>query len=417
VAVLLVTYGEPVAAGSGIPQVKCYLNGINVLRLNRLKTLVVKAVGVTCSVLGGLAVGKEGPMVHSGAVIAAGISQGKSTTLGCDLGILKEFRNDQEKRDFVTGGAAAGVAAAFGAPIGGVLFSMEEGSSFWNQNMTWRIFFCSMTSVFTLNVVLSSYHGKAGELAYDGLLNFGKFSDFPFSLWELPIFVAMGIMGGLSGALFNQMNYFLSVFRRRYLTSHWSKVVEVVVVCNVTVTVGFVMMYLINDCKAITPQDHTEYPIQMFCPDGQYNVVAAIWFQTPEAIVRSLFHDEPGAHDPLSIGLFFIFYFLLSCWTYGLSIPSGIFIPALLSGAAWGRLLGISLYWMSNGAAWADPGKYALIGAASQLGGIVRVSLSLAVILIETTGNLSLGLGLMVTLLTAKIVGDLFTSVLTLLTG
>lgn len=58
VAVVLVTYGEPVAAGSGIPQVKCYLNGINVLRLNRLKTLIVKALGVTCSALGGLAVGK-----------------------------------------------------------------------------------------------------------------------------------------------------------------------------------------------------------------------------------------------------------------------------------------------------------------------------------------------------------------------
>lgn len=57
-------------------------------------------------------------MVHSGAAVAAGLSQGKSTTLGFDCGILKQFRCDREKRDFVTGGAAAGVAAAFGAPVG-----------------------------------------------------------------------------------------------------------------------------------------------------------------------------------------------------------------------------------------------------------------------------------------------------------
>ncbi len=57
-ASVLVTYGEPVAGGSGIPLVKCYLNGINVHRLLRLKTLIIKAAGVTSSVLGGLAVGK-----------------------------------------------------------------------------------------------------------------------------------------------------------------------------------------------------------------------------------------------------------------------------------------------------------------------------------------------------------------------
>ena len=49
---------QPVAAGSGIPQVKCYLNGVKVPRVVRIKTLVSKTFGVIFSVLGGLAVGK-----------------------------------------------------------------------------------------------------------------------------------------------------------------------------------------------------------------------------------------------------------------------------------------------------------------------------------------------------------------------
>lgn len=82
------------------------------------QTLLCKVIGVIFSVAGGLAVGKEGPMIHAGAVVAAGVSQGRSKTLNKDFRLFQYFREDHEKRDFVSGGAAAGVSAAFGAPVG-----------------------------------------------------------------------------------------------------------------------------------------------------------------------------------------------------------------------------------------------------------------------------------------------------------
>ncbi len=104
----------------------------------RAKTMFIKAFGVMLAVAGGLFVGKEGPMIHIGAVIAAGLSQGRITWFGLSSRAFRPFRNDAEKRDFVSAGAAAGVAAAFGAPVGGLLFTLEEGASFIFQRLTWN---------------------------------------------------------------------------------------------------------------------------------------------------------------------------------------------------------------------------------------------------------------------------------------
>ncbi|XP_071067558.1 H(+)/Cl(-) exchange transporter 7 isoform X2 [Dasypus novemcinctus] len=404
----IVAFIEPVAAGSGIPQIKCFLNGVKIPHVVRLKTLVVKVSGVILSVVGGLAVGKEGPMIHSGSVIAAGISQGRSTSLKRDFKIFEYFRRDTEKRDFVSAGAAAGVSAAFGAPVGGVLFSLEEGASFWNQFLTWRIFFASMISTFTLNFVLSIYHGNVWDLSSPGLINFGRFdTEMVYTIHEIPIFIAMGVLGGLLGAVFNALNYWLTMFRIRYIHRPCLQVIEAMLVAAVTATVAFVMIYSSRDCQPLQGSSMS-YPLQLFCADGEYNSMAAAFFNTPEKSVVSLFHDPPGSYNPATLGFFTLAYFLLACWTYGLTVSAGVFIPSLLIGAAWGRLFGISLSYLTGAAVWADPGKYALMGAAAQLGGIVRMTLSLTVIMMEATSSVTYGFPIMLVLMTAKIVGDVF---------
>ncbi|XP_053508003.1 H(+)/Cl(-) exchange transporter 7 isoform X1 [Ictalurus furcatus] len=408
---IIVAFIEPIAAGSGIPQIKCYLNGVKVPRVVRLKTLLVKVCGVICSVAGGLAVGKEGPMIHSGAVVAAGVSQGRSTSLKRDLKIFEYFRRDTEKRDFVSAGAAAGVSAAFGAPVGGVLFSLEEGASFWNQMLTWRIFFASMISTFTLNFFMSFYKGKLGELSNPGLINFGGFTleSVQYSIYEIPLFILMGAIGGILGALFNVLNYWLTIFRIRYVHRRCLQVMEAMLVAAVSATVSFTMIYFSTDCQPLKDSSE-EYSLQLFCADGEFNAMATAFFNTPEKSVRSLFHSPPGTYNVQTLGLFTLTYFFLACWTYGLAVSAGVFIPSLLIGAAWGRLFGIllSLVFPSKNTIFADPGKYALMGAAAQLGGIVRMTLSLTVILVEATGNVTYGLPIMLVLMTAKIVGDYF---------
>uniref|UniRef100_A0A3B3X9C6 Chloride channel protein n=1 Tax=Poecilia mexicana TaxID=48701 RepID=A0A3B3X9C6_9TELE len=353
---------EPVAAGSGIPEIKSYLNGVKIPGIVRLRTFLCKAAGVLFSVAGGLFVGKEGPMIHSGAIVGAGLPQ----------------------------------------------------------------LFCSMSATFTLNFFRSGINfNKWGSFQLPGLLNFGEFKcsdgEKKCHLWtavDLGFFVLMGVVGGLLGALFNCMNKCLAKYRMRHIhpKARFIRVLESLLVAMVTTVVIFLASVLLGECRDLSsPTTHNSTVSgsedinstirQFFCSNKSYNDMATLFFNPQEAAIHQLFHQD-GTFSPATLSIFFLLYFLLACWTYGVSVPSGLFVPSLLCGAAFGRLvanilkvkLGLHIY----------SGTFALIGAAAFLGGVVRMTISLTVILIESTNEITYGLPIMITLMVAKWTGDFF---------
>lgn len=91
-------------------------------------------IGSITAVSSSLLIGKAGPMVHTGACVAALLGQGGSKKYGLTWKWLRYFKNDRDRRDLVTCGSAAGIAASFRSPVGGLLFALEEMAS-------WYMFF------------------------------------------------------------------------------------------------------------------------------------------------------------------------------------------------------------------------------------------------------------------------------------
>jgi hypothetical protein len=117
-----VSMWAPAAIGSGLPGLKAFLNGCHKSEILRARTLCAKIVGTTLVITTGLPIGREGPMVHIGAALAACISSVRIPYTRAHF----ELRLPKVQRNWVGVGAAAGVAAAFNAPLGGILYSFEE---------------------------------------------------------------------------------------------------------------------------------------------------------------------------------------------------------------------------------------------------------------------------------------------------
>jgi len=148
--------------------------------------------------------------------------------------------------------------------------------------------------------------------------------------------------------------------------------------------------------------------------NGSYNEAATLFFVNGEEAIRHLFsrntHLEFG-YGPLII--FFIFYFLFSCWSSGTNISCGLVVPMLLIGGLYGRILGrvfVDMFGVHSGPYWdwMDPGAFALLGAVSFFGGVSRLTMSLAVIMVEITNDIQFLLLIIITIMFAKWTGDYF---------
>lgn len=414
-ASLITAFIAPEAAGSGIPEVKAYLNGVDAPAIFSLRTLFVKIIGSISAVSGSLVIGKAGPMVHTGACIAALMGQGGSKKYRLTWKWLKYFKNDRDRRDLVTCGSAAGMAAAFRAPVGGLLFGLEEMASWWRGALLWRAFFTTAVVAIVLRALIDvCLSGKCGLFGKGGLIMFDVTSaNIAYRIWDVPPVLFLAVIGGIWGSLYNFLqDKVLRIYNRMNERRAAYKIVLALTVSVFTSCLLFGLPWFApchpcpSDTSEPCPTVGRNGNYKKFqCPPGHYNDLASLFFNTNDDAIKNLFSKNTDAEfQPLSMLIFFITCFFLSIFSYGIVAPAGLFVPIIVTGAAYGRLIGMIFGSHST----LNHGLFAVLGSASLLGGSMRMTVSLCVIILELTNDLLLLPLMMIVLLISKTVADAF---------
>ncbi|XP_045476075.1 H(+)/Cl(-) exchange transporter 5-like [Harmonia axyridis] len=392
----LVRMFAPYACGSGIPEIKTILSGFIIRGYLGKWTLIIKSVGLILSVSSGLSLGKEGPMVH----------------IACCIGNILSYlfpkygRNEAKKREILSAAAAAGVSVAFGAPIGGVLFSLEEVSYYFPLKTLWRSFFCALIAAFILRSI-NPFGNEHSVLFY---VEYNK----PWIFSELIPFIGLGIVGGIIATIFIKANLYWCQYRKRSRLGKYP-VTEVLVVTLITAIVAYPNRY--------TRMSMSQLIYLLFSQCGISNLDYLCDYNRNFTDVNSIEIAEAGQGVHRAIYLLImalVLKLIMTVFTFGIKVPCGLFIPSLCLGAIVGRIWGIAMEqlafyypknWMftgecSTGDDCITPGLYAMVGAAAVLGGVTRMTISLVVIMFELTGGVRYIVPLMAAAMASKWVGD-----------
>lgn len=460
-------YWAPGAAGSGLPALKAHLNGTYLgHRWSCWRTLVAKVAGITLVVGTALPLGKEGPMVHIGAMVSASVSRMRVPGTRS----LLELRLPRYQREWVGMGAAAGVAAAFQAPLGGILYSFEEVCSSWSEVLTWRAFVCAcvVSAFYAFLITHLPEHIHAEGFVF-GLPQPNADAVHPPITQELFAYIViLSIAAGVAGGTYNNCVMGCRLFCRRM----WSKrptlkVAEVMLLGAIafslyfwlptcfeclpcppvgqdaigdaishgyaatgdangdtanleTLDGGSASFETIGSRRLLSPSsDFANLAIsacrgnssklrllQFSCPSGSYNPASTLLLSGQEGMVKHLLSREAAGAAPFPFGVLLLVFFIYSALAVvmmGTAVPAGNFIPGIIIGGLLGRFFGEALVAAGAGGVPADaPGILALIGATACLGGMTRLTITIAAIMVEVTNDVQMLPSLMLSVAIAK---------------
>ncbi|ODV63402.1 uncharacterized protein ASCRUDRAFT_73271 [Ascoidea rubescens DSM 1968] len=442
-AVILVNKA-PFSIKSGLIEIKLILSGLILKKFLSLKVLLIKSIGLILVVGSGLWIGKEGPLVHISCCIIHAI---------LDFFLLLKnnsyTKNEALKRSLLPASIAAGIAVAFNAPIGGVLFTLEQfNSSFLNiDKLMWNCFVCATIATIILQLLYPFKEGNNVLFVVNMEVNWFGFELIPF--------VILGILGGIYGFIFSKLNNFFAKLRNRFVGNNFNKkIFEIFCLSIFTSIVTYPLIFAKLPLSTLIMRLFTE------CDNNTLNSTSSI-----------IFHDLCSIKDDditnfqskafILLILTAIQGLILTAYSFGSYIPGGILMPSLAIGACIGRSMGIFMkYIQINHSDWAifsecalidnhnysnissftktldsitsffgsivgatndtdqSPktilvsqciitGAYAVIGAAAFLTGVTKLTVSIVVIVFELTGAITYVLPIMISVLVSRYVNDL----------
>lgn len=336
----LIVAREPMCTGSGIPQIKGILQGDMSMRW--FSVLWSKIIGGVLAIGAGMSLGREGPSVQIGACVGQGLSQ-------------TSRRTRFESRILMTAGAGAGLAAAFNAPLAGVIFGLEE----MQKTISPALLLTGITASITAATVTEVVFGMSPVFSMGYLL------PLPLNLFD--VLVAAGIVIGLLGRLFNiALAYSLNTYSRLGLTGMKKPLVPL----TLAGILGFVLPEILGGGNLLVDSlVVTDYTIGFLC-------------------------------------LLFVGKFLFTMICFGSGVPGGIFLPMLVLGAAGGAILAklLVLAGLLPAMYYAD---IIVFGMAAYFSSVVKSPVTGSILILEMTGSFQHMLALLVVSLTAYVISDL----------